>query len=65
MSGQPMFIQKDSTHYNIQNIVKIKTGHDCTDAIIYFVDGTFEQLFFDDQDDYNGFMHYIRSINCD
>lgn len=65
MSEQPMFIQKGSTHYNIQNIVKIKTGPDCKAAIIHFVDGTSEKLSFDDQDDYNRFMHYIRSINCD
>ncbi|AXJ89995.1 MULTISPECIES: hypothetical protein [Acinetobacter] len=63
MGSVPKFYQVGTSHYNLDQIVKIESSIDLSSVQVNFSDGSEVEFKFDSEDEYNQFIHLIRSIN--
>lgn len=63
MGNLPKFYQVGTCHYNLDQIVKIEPSIDLSSVLVNFSDGSKVEFPFDSEDEYNQFIHLIRSIN--
>ncbi|MDU6055685.1 hypothetical protein [Acinetobacter junii] len=63
MNKQPKFYQFGTSHYNLDQIVKITSSIDLSSVLVNFSDGSHVEFSFDSEDEYREFIYMIRSIN--
>lgn len=63
MGSVPKFYQFGNSHYNLDQIVKLTSSSDLSSVLVNFSDGSEVEFTFDSEDEYNQFIHLIRSIN--
>lgn len=63
MGSVPKFYQFGNGHYNLDQIVKLTSSSDLSSVLVNFSDGSEVEFTFDSEDEYNQFIHLIRSIN--
>ena len=63
MNKQPKFYQVGTSHYNLDQIVKITSSADLSSVLVNFSDRSEVEFCFDNEDEYREFIHMIRSIN--
>ncbi|EXB27187.1 hypothetical protein J537_0544 [Acinetobacter baumannii 1437282] len=63
MERPPKFYQVGTSHYNLDQIVKITSSIELSSVLVNFSDGTQVEFTFDSEDEYHDFIHMIRSIN--
>lgn len=61
MGNLPKFYQVGTCHYNLDQIVKIESSIDLSSVLVNFSDGSEVEFPFDSEDEYNQFIHLIRS----
>ncbi len=62
MDNQPKFYQFGTSHYNLDQIVKITSSIDLSSVLVIFSDGSQVEFTFDSEEEYGEFIHMIRSL---
>ncbi|MEQ1065014.1 hypothetical protein ABLB96_08930 [Acinetobacter sp. XH1741] len=62
MTREYKYYQVESTHYNLEQVVKFTTSTDLRSALVRFSDGSEEEFTFANEDEYLEFLQVIRGI---
>ncbi|QNX04188.1 hypothetical protein [Acinetobacter seifertii] len=63
MSREYKYYQVDSTHYNLEQVVKFTTSSDLSSVLVRFADGSDVEFTFENEDEYSEFLQVIRGVD--
>ncbi|KHO16823.1 MULTISPECIES: hypothetical protein [Acinetobacter] len=63
MPREYKYYQVDSTHYNLEQVVKFTTSSDLSSVLVRFADGSDVEFTFENEDEYSEFLQVIRGVD--
>ena len=63
MPREYKYYKVDSTHYNLEQVVKFTTSSDLSSVLVRFADGSDVEFTFENEDEYSEFLQVIRGVD--